>query len=85
MTPQPTISDAAAIMASKVFIANSPFCWVGVPSSQSPAGQSLDQKNVSNLKHNDQTISQPIKVGEDDWGRNSSAEDFLRLDYKLKY
>ena len=36
--------------------------------------QGLNHSNVSNLKHDDQTIIQPIKVGEDDWGRNWCAE-----------
>ena len=36
--------------------------------------QGLNHSNVSNLKHDDQTISQPIKVGEDDWGKTGLQE-----------
>ena len=41
--------------------------------------QGLNHSNVSNLKHDDQTINQPIKVGEDDWGRNRFVEDIGRI------
>jgi hypothetical protein len=47
--------------------------------------QGLNHSNVSNLKQVDQTISQSIKVGEDDWGRNWNLEAIGRFFENTKY
>ena len=47
--------------------------------------QGLNYSNVSNLKHDEITISQLMKVGEDDWGRSRIIETIKRISYKLNY
>jgi hypothetical protein len=37
------------------------------------------------MRHDDQTIIQPVKLGEEDWGKSRILEDFRGLYQKIKY
>jgi hypothetical protein len=37
------------------------------------------------MRHDGQTIIQPVKFREEDWGKSRLVEDFRRLYQKIKY